>query len=240
MAKKRSKKGTQQKRQAAAARRQQRRATRQELPLEEVQPSAPATPGDRLNATFAEIGHVLDTKPFAARGVAVVIDYLLAGILSMLPMVTAFNMVGGQSMSSLVDLLEAGVGVAGLAGVVAAALLVSYAYYVLVPYKLLPGQTPGKYLTHQEIVMLDGSPATLSALSIRWAVMTFVETICTFPSAIVLQFVGLALGDGVATAYQTVGMIATAVTVFLVWWKTPARRALHDIVAGTWVYGNSR
>ena len=175
MAKRRSKKSNQQKRQAAPARANQQ-PTATDAPNE-----TPSSPGDRLVGMFEELGRTLDAKPLTARGVAFVFDYLLAGILSTIPLMIAFNLTGAQNQTNLADLVDAGAGIAGLSATVAAALAVSYAYYVLIPYRLLPGRTFGKYLAHLEVVMLDGSAATLGALSIRWAFATFSGSIPARP-----------------------------------------------------------
>lgn len=243
MAKNRSKKSKQQKRQAASARKNQRRAEQassrqaqaQELPL----PEGPLSPGDRLNLILAGIGQRLNTSPLAARAVASVIDFILCGILAIIPLVTAFNMVGGATMTSLEDLSTAGFGMGAIAGVLGASLLLSYAYYVLIPLKLMPGKTPGKYLINLEIVMVDGTPATLGALSIRWAFLTFCETLCTFASALVIQYVTMLAGETVGNAYTIAGALVTAVSAFMVWHNRPQRRAVHDLLAGTWVYTGS-
>lgn len=243
MAKSRTKKSKQQKRQAASARKNQRRAeqaAKQQAQVPEMPiPEGPLSPGDRLNLILGAIGYRLNGSPFAARAVASVIDFILCGILAIIPLVTAFNMVGGATMTSIADLATAGFSMGAIAGVLGASLLLSYAYYVLIPLKLLPGKTPGKYLINLEIVMVDGTPATLAALSKRWAFLTLCETLCTFGSALLIQYVTLLAGDVVGNAYTVAGAAVTAVSAWMVWHNKPQRRALHDLLAGTWVYTGS-
>ena len=234
MAKRRGKKSNQrQQRTTAAPVRQQPTAV--DVPSEE-----PSSPGDRLVALFEGIGRTLDTKPLAARAVAFVFDYLLAGMLSTAPLVIAFSLTGAQNRASLTDLVDAGMGIAGLSATVAAALAISYAYYVLIPHRLLPGRTFGKYLAHLEVVMLDGSPATLGALSLRWAFATFAETLTTFASSLALQYVGLLGGQAAGSAYLTLGTLISLLTAWRMWRDHATHRALHDIVAGTWVFTATR
>lgn len=239
MAKSRSKKSKQQKRQAATARRNQKRteqvSQQEEIPI----PTGPLSPGDRLNLTIDAMGRKLSTNVFASRAVALVIDFILCGILCIVPLVTTFNIAGGDTMTTLTDLTSVGMGKAAIGGVLAASLLVSYIYYAIIPLKLLPGKTPGKYLIGLEIVMLDGSPATWKALSLRWLFMTFFETLFTFASALLLQYVTLLAGDQVANGYNIAGALVSAVSTWFVWHNAPHRRALHDLVAGTWVYSGA-
>lgn len=243
MAKNRAKKSKQQKRQAASARTHQRRADQaaqqqaqeSQLPI----PEGPLSPGDRLNLILAAIGLRLNQSPFAARVVASVIDFILCGIVAIVPLVTAFNMVGGATMTSVSDLASVGFSTVAITGVLALSLLFSWAYHVLIPLKLIPGKTPGKYLINLEIVMVDGSPATLQALSIRWAFLTVCETLCTFASALLIQYVTLLFGETVGNAYTFAGALVTAISAWMVWHNKPQRRALHDLLAGTWVYTGS-
>lgn len=238
MAKKQSRKNKQQRRQAASERQRQRRAEREaEQPVTDVPPEL-MSPGDRLNATIAEIGRKLDQSPFAARMVAFAVDYLLCGMLTIVPLLIAYKAAGGsETMSNLTDLQEVGMGMGAIAGVLLAALAISFAYFVLVPLKLLPGRTPGKRLLKLEVVMLDGTPATFGALALRWAFMTFVETLLTFVSGLAIQFGTMLLNsENVGNAYSMVGMGVSLITLWRIWAATPDRRALHDLVAGTWVY----
>ena len=240
MAKKQSKKSKQQKRQAASERNRQRRAAQEaEQPQVPEVPTEPLSPGDRVNLILDALGQRIGQNPFVARAVACVIDYLLGGMLVMAPLVVAIQWVGDSSITRLTDFAGAGWGSLSIAGVLAMALFASYAYYVLIPWKLLPGKTPGKYLFKLEVVMLDGSPATLGELSVRWAFMTFVETVLTFASALIIQYVTLLCGDTAGNVYTMLGAAASAISAWRVWTSAPDRRALHDLVAGTWVYAEA-
>lgn len=240
MAKKQSKKSKQQRRQAASERNRQRRAVQEtEQPQVPEVPVESLTPGDRVNLILDALGQRIGQNPFVARAVACLIDYLLCGMLAMAPLVVAIQWANDSSITRLTDFAGAGWGTPAIAGVLAMVLLASYVYYVLIPWKLLPGRTPGKYPFKLEVVMLDGSPATLGALTLRWAFMTFVETVLTFASALIIQYVTLLGGDTAGNAYTMVGTAASVISAWRVWTGTPDRRALHDLVAGTWVYSEA-
>lgn len=231
MSKQRSKKSKQQKRQQATAQRKAQRRAGSEPKI--VVPEGPLSPGDRINLIIASFGLTLDTKPFAARLVGLGVDYLLCGALTMIPIVLAINIGGIPEATGIDAMVARGMPLSFVALAIAAALLVSCAYYVVIPLVLLPGKTPGKYCTHREVVMRDGSPATLRALLLRWLVLTFCETICTFASSLFIQFIAILTNSAVGIAYNTFGAIVTAISAWLVFTRTPDRPALHDIVAGT-------
>lgn len=231
MSKRRTKKSKQQKRQQAAAERKAQRREPEKPQI--VVPEGPLSPGDRINLTIASFGLALDSKPFAARMVALGVDYLLCGALTMLPVVLAIKIAGIPDANGIDAMISGGMSLTHVALVVAGALLVSCAYYVVIPLTLLPGKTPGKCCTHREVVMRDGSPATLRALLIRWAVLTFCETISTFASSLLIQYISVLAGGMVGNIYNMLGAAATAASAGLVFSKAPERLALHDIAAGT-------
>lgn len=233
MSKKRSKKSKQQRRQQAAAQRKTKRGASEEPQI--VVPEGPLSPGDRINLIIASFGLTLDSKPFAARLVALGVDYLLCGMLTMTPVTLAIKAAGISEVNGIDAMVTEGMPLTHIALVVAGALLVSCAYYVIIPLKLLPGKTPGKYCTHRQVVMQDGSPATLRALLVRWTVLTFCETIGTFASSLLIQFISVLAGSMVGNAYNMIGAAATAISAWLVFSGAPKRLALHDIAAGTMV-----
>ncbi len=231
MSKQRSKKSKQQRRQKAAAQRKTRRQTAKEPQI--AVPEGPLSPGDRINLMIASFGLALDSRPFAARMVGLGVDYLLCGALSMVPVALAIKAAGIPDVAGINSMIAGGMPLTHVALTVAGALLVSCVYYVAIPLTLLPGKTPGKYCTHREVAMRDGSPATLGALLVRWVVLTFCETICTFASSLFIQLVSVLMGSMAGNAYNLLGAAATAISAWLVFSRTPERLALHDIAAGT-------
>ena len=231
MSKQRSKKSKQQRRQRATAQRRAKTRTPEEPQI--VVPKGPLSPGDRINLMIASFGLSLDSKPFAARLVALGVDYLLCGMLTMTPVMLAIKAAGISEANGIDSMIREGMSLTHVALVVVGALLVSCVYYVVIPLKLLPGKTPGKYCTHRKVVMQDGSPATLRALLVRWAVLTFCETISTFASSLLIQFISVLAGSTVGNTYNTIGAVATAISAWLVFSRVPKRLALHDYAAGT-------
>lgn len=193
--------------------------------------------GDWLVATLDALGAQLKGNAWAARIVAFVIDYLLCGFISIIPGLVTYNLlIGGDgTFTSLANFVDAGKGLGITACVLALSLFLTFAYYVLVPLRLMPGQTPGKRLIHLEVVMLDGSAATLKALSLRWAVMTFVETLFTMGASYVMQFLEVLAPGSLSTTYSFVGMAISAASALYAW-RNSEHRAFHDVVADTWVY----
>ncbi len=231
MSKQRSKRSKQQRRQRAAAQRKAQRRAPEEPQI--VVPEGPLSPGDRINLMIASFGLVLDTKPFAARMVALGVDYLLCGALAMVPIALTVKASSIPEATGIDSMVAGGMPLKHIALAVAGALLVSCAYYVVIPLTLLPGKTPGKYCTHREVVMQDGSPVTLGALLVRWVVLTFCETISTFASSLFIQFISVLAGSMAGNAYNMFGAVVTAVSAWLVFTRAPERLALHDIAAGT-------
>ena len=191
--------------------------------------------GDRLVLIVDALAAQLRHSPRAARVVAFIIDYLFAGIVSFVPAMLAYRfLVGPETLTGLADFLDAGVSVTIVVAVAVCSLALSYLYYVVLPCRAWPGQTPGKRLTHLEVVMLDGSRAGLRVLTVRWLVMTFVELVLTMPAAYVIELLEAAVPT-VASVYSTAGMVVSVLSAFFAW-RSREHRALHDLAAGTWVY----
>lgn len=179
----------------------------------------------------------IEESPLARRVLAFVSDYLIGGIIATLPLGIANSFVPNTKLGDLSSCLNAGMGMGAVAAIVAAALVLSYAYYVVLPLKVWPGQTVGKRLARIEIVMLDGSPASLKALSVRWAFTVFVETFFNICSSYVIQLLELTGGGAVSSSFALLGGAVSIVSALRVW-RRGERRALHDVMAGTWVYTN--
>ena len=177
----------------------------------------------------------INGSPVARRFAAFVIDYLLCGFVAMIPSIVAYSLLVGGTMTDLSGFVDAGYGV-GLVTVLALlSLAVSFCYHVIVPWRVWPGQTVGKRQNGLEVVMMDGSTASLATLAIRWATMTFVETLMTVCASFVIQLVNIVCGPTVGTAYTVFGMVVSLFALSRVLWGK-LRRPPHDVLAGTWVY----
>ena len=179
----------------------------------------------------------IEQSPIAKRVLAFISDYLLGGIASMLPLSIVGSIIGAGTIGDLSTLIAGGLSILQLTGVVLLSFVISFAYFVIVPLKLWPGQTVGKRLAGIEVVMLDGSPASLKALMIRWAFMVFVETFFSINSSFVIQLLELTSGGASSSAFALLGGAVSIVSALRVF-RDGERRALHDVMAGTWVYTN--
>ena len=197
----------------------------------------PAFEGDASQHWAEKMVGSIEGSPLARRVLAFVSDYLIGGIVAMLPMGIASSFVSNATLGDLSSCLEAGMGMGAVVAIVVSALALSYAYYVVLPLKVWPGQTVGKRLARLEVVMLDGSPATLRALSVRWAFTVFVETFFNICSSFVIQLLELTGGGVVSSSFALLGGAVSIVSALRVW-RRGERRALHDVMAGTWVYTN--
>lgn len=102
-----------------------------------------------VNSKKIEITPNYDKK----RIFAVVIDWLLGGTLSGLPAVITFAQLTGSSkpVKDLYIFEALGYGKVWTIGVAISCLLIGFIYYVIIPWKVWPGQTLGKKLTNLKI-----------------------------------------------------------------------------------------
>ena len=89
------------------------------------------------------------------------------------------------------------------------------------------------------MVMTDGSTATIDTLTARWFVMLIAETPFMAVTSYVMQLVGLVAGNTVLSAWQMVGIAGSLISLVMMI-RSKDHRALHDRVAGTWVYSGNQ
>lgn len=131
-----------------------------------------------VNSKKIEITPNYDKK----RIFAVVIDWLLGGTLSGLPAVITFAQLTGSSkpVKDLYIFEALGYGKVWTIGVAISCLLIGFIYYVIIPWKVWPGQTLGKKLTNLKIVKLDESiPSFLDYFVRNFMFLFFVEGVAT-------------------------------------------------------------
>ena len=219
------------KRKKQQARKQQPAAKRQVVEEAEVA-SEPKTWGDRMVEQ-------LNAWPLMTRILAFIIDFICGAVATVAVIALPYYfMTGGKTVSTLSDYLEAGVAVHVVALLVLVALFFSWCYYVLIPTRVWPGQTLGKHLGGLEMVMTDGSIATIDTLTARWFVMLIAETPFMAVTSYVMQLGGLAAGNTVLSAWQMVGIAGSLISLVMMI-RSKDHRALHDRVAGTWVYSDN-
>lgn len=174
-------------------------------------------------------------SPVKRRFAAFAIDYLLCGFVAMIPSIAAYSLLVGGTMTDLSGFIDAGYGVGLVTLLVLVSLAISFCYHVIVPCRVWPGQTVGKRQMGLEVVMMDGSAASLATMAIRWAIMTFVETLMTVCASFLIQLVTIVCGPTVSSAYTAVGMLVSLYALSRVLWGK-LHRPPHDVIAGTWVY----
>lgn len=218
------------KRKKQQARKQQPAVKRQVV--EEV-PQQPKTLGDRMVEQ-------LNNWPLMTRVLAFITDFICGAVATVAVIALPYYFItSGETISTLSDYLKVGVSTPVVALLVLVALFLSWCYYVLIPTRVWPGQTLGKHLGGLEIVMTDGSAATIDTLTARWLTMFIAETPFMAVTSYVMQFVGMVAGNTVLSAWQIVGLAGSLISLVMMI-RSKDHRALHDRVAGTWVYSDNR
>lgn len=169
------------------------------------------------------------------RLVAYAVDWAVGGVVSGLPAVFAYGTITGRS-DMFSDLYVFGAlgyapGWGILVGVLCA--LFALAYYVVVPWKVWPGQTLGKRVTKVRIERDGGGVSGLGTLLVRQALVGFLMEGSAFViGRYIRQTVTLALRFDVDTVWGYAGLAITCISAFLVLWHT-GHKALHDYIAHT-------
>lgn len=166
------------------------------------------------------------------RAIAYFIDYILANILVVIPLVL---IQGGvlQTTNTTQDLSRMELPYVYLiTGVV---FLLYVFYYVVVPYKIWPGQTPAKKLLGIKIVMKNNSDVTLGALFMRNVVCYILLDGSVFMTSYLIQLVALTMGVPIPKIISDVMYFVTFLSI-IVTMTNQNRRMLHDLISGTKIY----
>lgn len=194
---------------------------------------------ERLAYYFAERVDMTNDLEFPPVGnfrrlIAYFIDFLLANILACIPLCLIESMVNG-SVETTQDLRIVPLEYAYL--IVALAFLVHLFYFVYIPWKVWPGQTPGKRFLDYKMVMMDGSDVTLKALLLRNVfTLLVIEGAAFFMTSYFMQVICLSLGmsavpELIAYIYYFTTMLSVLVTL-----TNRNRRMFHDYIGGTKTY----
>jgi len=116
----------------------------------------------------------------------------------------------------------------------ALALLFSLIYFVIIPWKLWKGQTPGKRMFNIKIVKNNDDDVDLKALLLRQIVgMVLLESVLFTTSNYILKLLTLVSGEIKFMQYPYyVGLIITLISFLLVGFSR-SRRAIHDYLGNT-------
>lgn len=181
--------------------------------------------GSKLDENFPPVGNL-------RRFFGYLMDFFLANVLAVIPLVFIESRVTGSTETTQV---LAGLPLPYVYLITALVFLLYILYYVVIPLKVWPGQTPAKRLLNYKIVMMDGSDVTLKALLLRNVfAMTFIEG-AAFTTTYVIQLVVLTAGIDYPKFISYVCYFMTLLSI-VVTWTNPNRRMLHDFIGGTKVY----
>ena len=201
----------------------------------EQMPSLAASTVSKIHKeSKANASSILPAPPLS-RLYAYVIDWILGGIVSGLPAVLVYLALTHKN-AMLPDLyvFEA-MGYPWSVGIVVglSCALAAIAYFVLIPLLAWPGQTPGKRIAHVRVATLDGGLPSVGRLIWRQVIVGFLlEGSGYVVSRYIRETMVLVTRVDVNYYWGIAGMIITAVSL-LMFLIVPARRCVHDCLAGT-------
>lgn len=172
-----------------------------------------------------------------ARVLATILDWVLGGICSGLPAVIIYALLSGKSqpMTNLYIFSAAGISRQTTIATAGLCLLFAFFYYVIVPWKIFPGQTLGKKMMHVQIVRRDNQPLDLSLLVARqFGFLICIEGLTTAASTYVKVFATLTSRFYVDGYFTAVWLVLTVISIILVFFQKK-HLALHDWALGTMV-----
>lgn len=165
------------------------------------------------------------------RFISYLIDFFFANVLAVIPLVIIQSKLTGSTNTTQV---LTGLPIVWVYIITILVFVVYTLYYVVIPWKVWPGQTPAKRLIGYKIVMKDGSDPTLKALFLRNVIaMTFIEG-AAFTTTYAIQLVVLTMKIDYPAFVSTICYFMTLLSV-LVTMTNPQRRMIHDYVGGTMV-----
>ena len=168
------------------------------------------------------------------RFVAYLIDWLLGLLVSAFPLVIIIGSITGSTEVSD-DLLSIGLPWSIIGGLLA--ILFGFGYYVLIPWKVWKGQTPGKRILNIVILTEKYKEVTLKALIMRQVVGLFLlEGFLISSSRYLRDIILVITGSEILVQYiyyAAIGISLISVLMAVFTWKN---QALHDRLAKTRVY----
>lgn len=167
---------------------------------------------------------------------AYVIDWFVGSLCTMLPMCMLWMTLTKdlETMSSVNVFILAskcGYSQAYLGGLLS--VVFALFYYVIVPWKIYPGQTVGKRTMGFKVVKLDGSDVDLKTLIVREVLgIMVIEGALYNVSGILHSLISLMIGLYLVQWLLYIGMAISVISAFLAL-KLPSQRMIHDYLAKT-------
>lgn len=184
-----------------------------------------------------EAAAAVPDAPVASRLYAYAIDWIVGGIVSGLPAVCAYAALTRRTdMFSNLYVFEA-LGFPWAVGIAVGSLCVVTAclYFIVVPWRVWPGQTLGKRLSRIRVVHAgaSGLSCSLPRLIVRQALVGFLlEGSGYVVARYIREMAVLITRVDVNYYWEIAGIVITMLSAALAL-VFPARRALHDYLAGT-------
>lgn len=179
----------------------------------------------------------IETNVDSKRILSNVIDWFLGGIISGLPGVVCFAWLtgSGELLTSMYQFESAGFSRYITLIVSLSCLLFGFCYYVIVPWKVWPGQTVGKRLAHLKIIRYDQKSITFGTYFIRqFIILMFVEGAGTATSTYIKILLTTSLRFYVDGYLAAIWNVMTLVSIGLLFWSR-RHLAIHDYVCKTTV-----
>lgn len=166
---------------------------------------------------------------------AVVIDWLVGGVVSGLPAVITFAQLTGSSkpVKDLYIFEALGYGKVWTIGVALCCVMVGFFYYVIIPWKIWPGQTLGKKITNLKIVKLDESiPNFLDYFIRNFVFLFFVEGVATpmsmYIKVLITTMTRVYVDNYLSWIWNIITLVSLAILIY-----SKRHLAVHDLVTQT-------
>ncbi|MBP2058219.1 putative RDD family membrane protein YckC [Lactobacillus colini] len=173
------------------------------------------------------------TEYSSKRIVAAVIDWFTAGIICSLPLVLAFAFFNKKAVAlvSFYQIESSGIGKAAVIVLLMISLVLTFVYYVIIPYRVFPGQTLGKHIMNLKIVHLNGSSLNLKYYFIRnFLILNLIEGAATFTSnyfRVLTSTISRNYIDNYVAFFWNILTLLSIVLVFM----TSKHLSIHDYIS---------